>query len=284
MAGTILAPLVKQSNSAARCTFISGAYDLKMSTSKKVKIEPVHVEEAARLKALFKSHTDLSQEAFGATFEIGSQGMVWQYLNARSPLNTDAALKFARGLGCQVTDFSPRLAEALRPTPPGVPMRRGVEVPIVGTTQGGPPDRIWEEIGYPTGHGGLYVDVATGDANAYGLRVVGDSMAPRIMEGEWIVVEPNTVPQPGDDVVVKTVDGEVMVKQLVAEHGDTVILASINEAFKRITRPLSDIVFIHYVGPRLPARAIKRRIETESYCGEDRRHGAKPVRPNRRKE
>ena len=168
-------------------------------------------------------------------------------------------------------------AHAVRLTP-------GREVPIIGTTQGGPPDRIWEETGYPVGHGGLYVDVATADANAYGLRVVGDSMSPRIMEGEWIVVEPNTVPQPGDDVVVKTTDGEVMVKQLVAQHGDTVILASINEAFKRITRPTSEIVFIHYVGPRLPARAIKRRIEQDSYCGEDRRRVVTSVTADRRKE
>lgn len=162
--------------------------------------------------------------------------------------------------------------------PPGsVRLRSISEVPIVGTTQGGPPDRIWEETGYPVGHGGLYVDVATADPHAYGLRVVGDSMSPRIMEGEWVVVEPGTVAQPGDDVVVKTTDGEVMVKQLVAQHGDTVILASINEAFKRISRPLSEIVFIHYVGSRLPARAIKRRIETEHYVGEDRRHEYKPV-------
>ncbi len=69
-------------------------------TSKKSKIEPVHIEEAARLKRLFDARSTTSQMKFGADNEIGSQGMVWQYLNARAPLNLDAALKFAKGLGC----------------------------------------------------------------------------------------------------------------------------------------------------------------------------------------
>lgn len=83
-------------------------------TTKAAKIEPIHIEEAAKLKALFDSRAGMSQERFGHDFEIGSQGMVWQYLNARSALNQDAALKFAKGLGCSVADFSPRLAAKLK--------------------------------------------------------------------------------------------------------------------------------------------------------------------------
>jgi hypothetical protein len=35
------------------------------------------------------------------------------------------------------------------------------------------------------------------DPNAYALRVKGDSMRPRIKPGEFVLVEPNTPPQPG---------------------------------------------------------------------------------------
>ncbi|EON13128.1 S24 family peptidase [Pandoraea sp. SD6-2] len=77
----------------------------------KTTLLPWQIEDAARLKALFKVKSDLSQEAFGAKFEIGSQGMVWQYLNARSPLNAKAAAGFARGLGVSIADFSPTLAK-----------------------------------------------------------------------------------------------------------------------------------------------------------------------------
>ena len=90
-----------------------------MRSSRPPHIEPVHVEEAEKLKALYKrvnSGPDkLSQAEFGARFGIGGQGMVWQYLNAHSALSLDAALKFARGLKCDVCAFSPRLAAALPP-------------------------------------------------------------------------------------------------------------------------------------------------------------------------
>ncbi|NMG64349.1 hypothetical protein GPA19_05240 [Azoarcus indigens] len=86
-----------------------------MSTQKKAKVEQIHIEEAARLKALYETQRPekMSQEKFGATYEIGSQGVVWQYLNARIPLNLEAALKFAKGLSCSVGQFSPRLAKDL---------------------------------------------------------------------------------------------------------------------------------------------------------------------------
>lgn len=163
-----------------------------------------------------------------------------------------------------------------------VAVRPAREVPIVGTTQGGPPDRIWLETGHPVGHGDQYVEVATSDPHAYGLRVVGDSMAPRIMEGEWIVVEPSVEPHPGDEVVVRTVDGEVMVKVFVARNGDTIILDSINQAFKRITKNVAELDFMHYVGPRLPARAVKKRIEVQGYSGGDRRWHDEPFDMERR--
>lgn len=69
--------------------------------------------EAARLRALFneKKGRDISQEEFGARYEIGSQGMIWQYLNGRRPLNLKAAIGFARGLGVPLEEVSPEIAE-----------------------------------------------------------------------------------------------------------------------------------------------------------------------------
>lgn len=67
-------------------------------------------EDAARLKALFDSAALDTQEDFGLRNGIGSQALVWQYLNGYIPLNLRAALKFARGLGCSVAEFSPTLA------------------------------------------------------------------------------------------------------------------------------------------------------------------------------
>lgn len=72
------------------------------------------MEDAARLKALFDAREPkISQMKFGADFDIGSQGMVWQYLTAMRPLNIDAAVKFARGLNVSIDRFSGRLAEQI---------------------------------------------------------------------------------------------------------------------------------------------------------------------------
>lgn len=111
----ILATLFDLVNSADRCRKNSNAHNRDMRKDpKKPKIELVHIEEAAKLKALFKERAEVSQMRFGEDNELGTQGNVWQYLNARSPLNLEAALKFAKGLKCSISDFSPRLAASLQ--------------------------------------------------------------------------------------------------------------------------------------------------------------------------
>lgn len=76
------------------------------------KLTPENKEESRRLKELWDvSKHGLTQEQFGALYEIGNQGMVWQCLNGTgAAISLKAARGFARGLGVQIADFSPRLA------------------------------------------------------------------------------------------------------------------------------------------------------------------------------
>ncbi|MBL8474419.1 MAG: helix-turn-helix transcriptional regulator [Rhodocyclaceae bacterium] len=71
------------------------------------------IRDSVRLRELFKERAGMSQLKFAETYEIGVQGMLWQYLNADkaegSVLNLAAAIKFAKGLRCSVGDFSPTL-------------------------------------------------------------------------------------------------------------------------------------------------------------------------------
>lgn len=69
-----------------------------------------------RLKKLYAERVPdgMTQEQFGEKYEIGNQGMVWQYLNGWSPLNVEAAAKFAKGLNCTIYDISPAMAKMLR--------------------------------------------------------------------------------------------------------------------------------------------------------------------------
>jgi len=137
-------------------------------------------------------------------------------------------------------------------------------VPVVGNTQAGPPDRIWEENGYPTGYGDEYIPVTTEDGNAYGLRVVGDSMYPFAREGDYVLVEPMYRPEPGDEVIVKTTDGRVMLKVFAQQKNDTLLLDSFNDTFKRISLNIAEIEFMHSVSAVYRLKTIKRRIITVS--------------------
>ena len=97
---------------SSSCTIISNAHNCDMTDRKRgPTISPENIEEAAALKAIYKERAKVSQAEFGAQSGIGSQGMVWQYLNAKAALHLKAAVQFAHMLGCSVADFSPRLAD-----------------------------------------------------------------------------------------------------------------------------------------------------------------------------
>lgn len=119
-------------------------------------------------------------------------------------------------------------------------------IPVVGTAQLGD-NGHWAELSYPVGHGDGYLDYPSRDRAAYAVRCRGDSMKPRIKHGEFVVVEPSRAVQPGDEVLVKSVDGRVMVKQLVAIRDDGATLLSVNEMHGTLTIELAQIVHMHYV-------------------------------------
>lgn len=79
--------------------------------NKKATITDEHRAEAARLKPLWQSRKSLGQAEFGKLYGIGGQGAVSNYLNGLSALNLKAARAFSDHLGCQISEFSPRLAK-----------------------------------------------------------------------------------------------------------------------------------------------------------------------------
>jgi len=119
-------------------------------------------------------------------------------------------------------------------------------IPVVGSAQLGD-NGHWSELEYPVGNGDGYITFPTNDKNAYALRCVGDSMKPRIKDGEFVIVEPNTEVQPGEEVLLKTLDGRVMVKTFLYKKEDRIHLISINEAYPPQSILLSEIDKIHAV-------------------------------------
>ena len=67
--------------------------------------------------------------------------------------------------------------------------------------------------------------------NVYALQIAGDSMAPVLRAGDRILVAPNEAVRKGDRVVVKTIDGEVMAKELYKQTAHKIELISLNPEY-----------------------------------------------------
>lgn len=130
-------------------------------------------------------------------------------------------------------------------------LRQGRYVAIVGIGQGGP-DGYISINDYTPGDGDGFIYTYSPDPGAYGIRVRGDSMRPRIKSGEYIVAEPNVEAQPGDDVVVRLRDGRALVKEMLWVRDDEVSLGSVNNGIPSITMPLNEIESIHRVAAIVP--------------------------------
>jgi len=120
-------------------------------------------------------------------------------------------------------------------------------IPLIGHAQAGDAG-YFDDSGFPTGTGWDEVDFPdVGDPNAYALEISGDSMVPVYRDGDRIVVSPKASVRRGDRVVAKTVDGEVMAKEVQRMTAGRVELLSINREHEDRSLAREDIVFIHRI-------------------------------------
>ena len=123
----------------------------------------------------------------------------------------------------------------------------GRRIPLIGLAQAGG-DGFFDDGGYPVGGGWDEVSLPeVGDLNAYALEVSGDSMEPVFRDGDMVIVSPNAPIRRGDRVVVRTVHGEVMAKQLARRSARRVELRSFNPAHPDYSFDLSDVAWIHRI-------------------------------------
>ena len=117
-------------------------------------------------------------------------------------------------------------------------------VPLIGFAEAGsggyvddggfPVGKGWEEIAFPS----------VTDEHASALKISGDSMKPAYRAGDVIVVSPAATVRKGDRVVVKTKDGEVMVKELKRKNSKSMELKSLNAEHRDRTLPMADVLWV----------------------------------------
>lgn len=117
-------------------------------------------------------------------------------------------------------------------------------VPLIGLAQAGR-GGYFTDAGFPVGNGWDEVTLPDiDDDHAYALEINGDSMLPLYRKGDVIVVSPSAKPRRGDRVVVKTIDGEVLAKELVRKTEKLIELRSFNPSHKDRTIPMSEVAWI----------------------------------------
>lgn len=200
-----------------------------------------------RIKHLRK-HRGLSQQLLAEACGWSSQSRIGNYeSDLREPSLADLLL-LAPALGVSIAELVG--SEAL-PVPAAdtldVGHARGGAVPVVGHAQLGT-HGYFEEIDFPVGHGDGYLRIYSDDPNAYGLRVSGDSMHPRIKNGEYVLIEPNKPFHAGDEVMVRTQDGQAMIKEYIYLRDGMYRFDSVNQNHPPIHIPQDKVSKIHLVG------------------------------------
>jgi phage repressor protein C with HTH and peptisase S24 domain len=117
-------------------------------------------------------------------------------------------------------------------------------VPLLGFAEAGS-GGYFDDGGFPAGAGwDEFAFPALNDEHAYALEISGQSMEPAYRDGDIIVVSPAAPVRRGDRVVVKTKEGEVMVKELKRKTAKTIELQSLNAEHADRTLAAADVAWI----------------------------------------
>jgi phage repressor protein C with HTH and peptisase S24 domain len=154
---------------------------------------------------------------------------------ARWP-STESVAKSLSATDTSIETFIALISETARPITQAVPLIGFAEAGSRGYFDDGgfPVGKGWDEIAFPS----------VNDEHAYALEISGNSMEPAYRKGDVIVVSPAAPTRRGDRVVVKTKDGEVMVKQLARKTAKSIELHSLNPEHAARTLPMSDVLWV----------------------------------------
>ncbi len=186
------------------------------------------------MKAIWDKTRHPSQAVFGEVNDIGSQSAVGNFLNGLSALSLKAATGFAKGLGCDLADFSPRLAKTAAEISTMVPSDEADFVYVA---------RV--DVTFSNGHGKLVFDergkarlafradylrkLGVSSKNAVIVDSEGRSNDPDIKDGAVLLVNrAATQILPGKFYAFR-LDGELIVKPLYPQKDGTIKATPANQ-------------------------------------------------------
>ena len=165
---------------------------------------------------------------------------------ARWP-STESLAKVLNATGASLEAFTALVSGARALTSSSSRPASQRRIPLIGLAQAGA-EGFFDDGGFPVG--GSWDEVSLpeiGDLNAYALEISGASMEPVFRDGDVVIVSPAAPIRRGDRVVVRTVAGEVMAKQLVRRSARRVELKSLNPALKDHSFDLREMAWMHRI-------------------------------------
>ncbi len=89
------------------------------------------------------------------------------------------------------------------------------------------------------------VVIPSDPANTFALSVIGTDWAPRVHDGEILILTSDFKPQPGDELFIRYRDGHLDLQQLVRLQANQIVLETLTERRCRQSHALSDIESMH---------------------------------------
>lgn len=184
------------------------------------------IAESKRLRELWEKRKTMTQVEFGEKYGIGTQGAMYQFLNGVTPISLKAAIGFAKGLNCQISDFSPRLAaEAMRHAEAvknetddsfaSIKMLN-VEVSAGGGASG---VDIVEEIEPMNFRRTFLNSVGVNPLHAAIVTVRGDSMQPTLVDNAVVLINMNDTSPRNGNIYAFVYEGALLIKRFFFDNG-----------------------------------------------------------------
>lgn len=128
-------------------------------------------------------------------------------------------------------------------------LEKGMRIPVLGSVAAGTP--IFAEENY-IGSEEISEELAS-TGEFFGLKIKGDSMSPRIMEGDTVIVRQQDDAESGDIVIV-LINGDSATCKRLMKYQEGISLISFNPAYEPITFSNKDIM-------EKPVRIIGKVVE-----------------------
>jgi phage repressor protein C with HTH and peptisase S24 domain len=161
-------------------------------------------------KRIGEDMVDVIETALGwPKGSLDSDTSVEELSSGKSANRADKLPLFGKSISKMSSDDSKQTFSENEPATPATPIQYEVDatkyrrIYVIGKTSGGLPAILWKDGDTPVGATDEYAELASSDPRAFICPVIGDSMFPRFMPGEYVLVQPSRPPEIEDTVLVR---------------------------------------------------------------------------------